>query len=97
MNEKFSKLIIYVFGIILLFTQLSSVVISNDVHIFDCEQATCSKCLFINNMRESVKNFFVIASIVVVYVISNLIGKILMILKGAVVINPIFLKVQLNE
>ena len=96
MNKKIYKYILIIFCIVLLLLTINKLNICDD-HMFLHSDIECIQCLLINSIEETIKNIYLITTIIILLnyfiILSNNIDN----FKFNKYINLVSMKVRLNE
>lgn len=92
-----NKVIICILCAILVLLSINSIFISCDAHALECNYEECSKCLFIHNIQEILKNIFIITFLAILFIKLRLIKKIILFFNNILYTNLILMNVILNE
>ena len=97
MKKIIYRLMVCVFCVALVFTLFSNFMTACNLHIIECNQYNCAKCLNIQNAKEILETLF--CSVCLIYITKHreLIFKIITIFKNIINLDILLLKVQLNE
>ena len=97
MKEIIYRLILCGFCAIFVFINVNNFILTCDSHTFICNQYNCTKCLNVQNAKETLKILF--CSNCLIFIIKNreLIFRIIEIFKSIINLDVLLLKVQLNE
>ncbi len=97
MKNKINKIILFILFLILLLMFINNSFLICNVHIFECKNDNCSKCLIIQNIQDMLKNIFIMIYISTVFINTKIIDKIIIFVKNTIYNNLVFRKVILNE
>ena len=97
MDKRKYKIIIIITCLIFLLTLLLKTFIICDTHIHLNISEECNECLLIYNIRELIKNVFMIDIIIILFIGINIIRKVIEKNKNNIYINLVWMKVRLNE
>lgn len=97
MKNIIYRLMLCAFSIVLVFTLFSDFMQICDLHIIECNQHNCPKCLNIQNAKEVLKTLFCVTCLIYIIKRRELILKIITILRNIVNLDVLLLKTQLNE
>lgn len=97
MKKKIYKSIVYLSCVIFVCMFFVNTFISCDIHVLECNREECSKCFFIHNTQEILKNIFVITCITILLINVKIIDKIIIFCINILYTNLVLMKVRLNE